>query len=495
MKIGSLINISKQSRRASIRLLVFSACCVSLFGIGRLAQAEDFSNFYSDAALIKAQSIFRKDMESWFKVIRRHLTPEENHRLGDVRLEFSLRDPHPLNFYSDSQARTVFMPVLSKVFVSDLFLSYLWLDHQGYNPQTVLDYAGMVGYYSRKSMSDRFPQQYFNGHFPLPLPTLQIPQNATQNRALADNRDQKVTDAIIFAFCHELGHVFYNHPSYGTLPAEQVRANETQADAFAVDLLRRVSRAPLGTYVYFMILAHFNGSQGEQFLDTRTHPLTGTRLQMLASAMEKEAADFAKNEPDRATWSTNLKTLAGQLRIAAMALDGGALISHGVQVSQLSAENIKERLAPRRTLTYLPGPTEGFQPGKFSGVYDCDIWVVLKGQSEGQIGGGPMHVPPLNVRLVLRCKGEMVEGEYTYVATGITGRLTGKIQGEQLAFKWNEPSWNNPLSGFRVPGSSGTGLFQASEDGGSITGDWGRGEEKKNLGKWMARRLDPREYQ
>jgi len=471
------------NKRAYIRSSVFSAFWVCLLCIGRLGQAEDFSNFYSDAALIKKQSIFREDMESWFKVIRRHLSPEESQRLGDVHLEFPLRDPHPLNFYSNSQARIIFLPVQSKVFLSDLFLAYLWLVDQGYNPQTVLDYAGMVGYYSRKSMSDRTPKEYFNGHLPLPLATLQIPENATQSRTVADNRDQKVTDALIFAFCHELGHVFYGHPSYGTLPAEQARANETQADAFAVDILRRVSRAPLGTYVYFMILAHFNGRQGEQFVDTRTHPLTGARLQILALAMDKEETDFAKNEPDRATWSTNLKALAGQLRTAAMGLDG-ALIVNGVQVSNLSAENIKERLAPRRTLTYVPAArlNESF-PGKFSGVYDCDIWLVLKGQNEGQIGGGPLKVPPLQVRLILRRKGELVEGEYTYVATGVTGSLTGNIEGEKLNFKWNEP----PGLGF--PAGSGTGVFQASEDGVSITGDWGRGQDKKNLGKWVAKRV------
>jgi hypothetical protein len=488
------MSISRQSKRPFIRFWVILALGVWVLCAARVSPAEDFSNFYSDAVLLKAKPVFQEDMDTWFKVIRRHLTPEENQRLGDVQLKFPLRDAHPLNFYSDSRSRTVFMPVLSKVFASDLFLAYLWLDNQGYNPQTILDYAGMVGYYSRKSMSDRFPQQYFNGQFPPPLPALEIPPDAAQSGTVAENRGQKLTDAMIFAFCHELGHVYYGHPSYGTLPAEQVRANEGQADAFAVDILRRVSRAPLGTYVYFMIVAHFNGWQGEQFLDTRTHPLTGTRLQMLASAMEKEPTDFAKNEPDRATWSTNLKTLAGQLRTAAMALDGGALISHGVQVSQLNAENIKERLAPRHTLTYLPRPTGSFQPGKFSGVYDCDIWVVLKGQTEGQIGGGPMHVPPLNIRLVLRRKGEMVEGEYTYVAAGVTGRLAGKIQGEQLAFKWNEPPWHHPALG-AFPGGAGTGLFQASEDGKSITGDWGRGEEKKNLGKWMARQLNPREYQ
>src|SRR5262249_27226703 len=151
--------------------------------------------------LLKWQPIFKEDMGTWFNVIRAHLSPEENQRLGDVRLEFPLRTPHPLNFYSDSQSRTVFMPVLSKVFASDLFLAYLWLVDQGSTQQTVLDYAGMVGYYSRKSKSDRFPQQYFNGQFPLPLPTLQIPQDAAQNRSVADNRGQKLTDAVIFAFC------------------------------------------------------------------------------------------------------------------------------------------------------------------------------------------------------------------------------------------------------------------------------------------------------
>jgi hypothetical protein len=468
---------STKNKRANSRLSIFIALCVSIAGIARNSHAQTFSNFYSDAALIKAQSVFSNDIQSLFKVIRRHLSPEENRRLGNVRLIFPLRTcdtqpiSNPLNFYSNYKERIVCLPVQSKVFFSDLLLAYVWLVDNGYQPQTVLDYAGMVGYYSRKSISARPPEQYFGDHFPLPLPVLQIPGNAAKNPTLADNRDQKVTDAMTFAFCHELGHVFYQHPSYDTLSGEQARANETQADAFAVDILRRISRAPFGTVFYFLTLAHFMGSQGEQLFETRTHPLSSDRLQSLALVMEKEATDFAKNESNSEKWSRDLKTLAGQLNAAAAGLDS-ALFLHDLQVTNLNAQNMKERLAPRRTLTYMPTASvvERISTGKFSGAYDCDI-LLVKG------------LPPMQVRLILSRTGATVNGEYTYLASGITGHLAGDIDGESLNFTWSEP----PNLGF--PERGGKGLFRYSNDGATITGDWGRNPEKEGLGKWNLKRV------
>lgn len=480
------MSILGPNKRSDGRFWLCFALCTSFFVPGRAVRAESFTNFYNEETLREAQPILREDVESLFKVVRRHLSPQENQRLGNVRLEFPLRtsDPfNPLNFYSDTQERIIRLPVQTKVFLSDLMLAYVWLTENGYQPQTVFDYAGMVGYYSRKSMSDRHPKQYFEGQFPLPLPTLQIPQSAAQSSTVADNRAQKLTDAIIFGFCHELGHVYYQHPPYAVVSAEAARANEAQADAFAVEIMRRISRAPLGTVFFFMTVAHLNGSQGEQLYRGRTHPLTGERLQMLASAMEKEAADFAKNESDRDSWSNNIRSLAAQLRTVAMTFEG-PLRAHAVQVSNLRPENIKERLAPRRSLTYVPSAPaiENTSTEQFSGAYDCDIWLVLQGQTEGQIGGGPLGVPPLKVRLILRRRGDMAEGEYTYIATGMTGRLKGKVDGDNLAFAWNEP----PMPGF--PPREGTGLLHCSEGGLTITGDWGRDREKKDLGKWKGKR-------
>jgi hypothetical protein len=475
------MSISKPNERTAIPTSLFSVLLsISILTACCSGMAEDFSNFYSDAVLRNAQLVFTNDMESLFTTIRRHLSPEENQKLADVHLEFPLRDAHPLNFYSNAQEKRVILPVLSKVFLSDLALAYVWLVENHYNPQTVMDYAGMLGYYVRKSRSDLPLTKYFGGRFPLPLAALQIPQDAARSPAVADNRDQKVTDAMVFAFCHELGHVLYGHPSYSSIPAQQARANEAQADAFAVDILRRISRAPLGTAFCFLALAHFNGNQGEQFVDARTHPLTAARLQSLAQALDQNAAEFAKNETDREAWATNAKSLAGELKQVAAVLND-IIYLNGVQVVNLNSENMKERLAPRRTQTYVPSarPDESLPAGKFSGVYDCKIWSVLQGQEEGQVGGGP----PLQMRVILRRKGDSVDGEYTWLATGGTGRLHGKIENDRLSFNWNEA----PNLGF--PPGQGTGVLD-SEDGSTLTGDWGRNENKKDLGKWDATRVD-----
>jgi hypothetical protein len=87
------------------------------------------------------------------------------------------------------------------------------------------------------------------------------------------------------------------------------------------------------------------------------------------------------------------------------------------------------------------------------------------------------------VRLVIRRDGATVKGEYSYAATGITGRLTGDIDGESLNFIWNEP----PNLGF--PARGGKGLFRSSNEGATMTGDWGRSPEKEGLGKWDAKRI------
>jgi hypothetical protein len=177
--------------------------------------------------------------------------------------------------------------------------------------------------------------------------------------------------------------------------------------------------------------------------------------------------------------------VAGQLKLVATSLDG-VLYLNGVQVANLNSENMKERLAPRRTQTYVPldRPGENLPGGKFSGVYDCNIWCVLVGQEEGQVGGGPLHVPPLKMRVILRRTGDSVEGEYTWIASGVTGRLSGTIENGRLSFNWNEP----PNLGF--PAGQGKGVLDSNEDGSTVNGDWGRNENKKDLGKWEAKRVD-----
>src|SRR5262249_51159634 len=86
--------------------------------------------------------------EFWSRAIFANLTAAEKRALAGVQFQFPLVGINggPLDFYADSQKRTVFMPILSLLFLEDLSTAYAWLWANGYSLETIDEYVSMLKY-------------------------------------------------------------------------------------------------------------------------------------------------------------------------------------------------------------------------------------------------------------------------------------------------------------------------------------------------------------
>jgi hypothetical protein len=77
------------------------------------------------------------------------------------------------------------------------------------------------------------------------------------------------------------------------------------------------------------------------------------------------------------------------------------------------------------------------------------------------------------VDLHLTQSGKTVTGTYDYKG----GSLTGSVTGNRLDYSWTQ-----------TDGKTGTGYFIVSDNGSSIDGCYGYGEDNKNGGHWTGTR-------
>jgi len=265
---------------------------------------EDEVPLYDKEKLAKEKSRLQMRVQQiWTQAFLPILTAEEKRRLEGVQLQFPLvGSENPLiDFHADSEKKTVDLPVVSLLFFEDLSTAYAWLWSNNYSLSTIDEYVAMLKY--RKASS--FP----DGRHPLPLPALHIP-----DQALADSRVDGLSlrfrnSAFAFILAHELGHVYWRHPPFYTdVTLQQAKDHETQADDFALDLLRRTATIPMGATLFFQASAYWFPNRGDYATQQKwytylkegaTHPLTAERLRLLARRMDAAAADFSRHEQNQ----------------------------------------------------------------------------------------------------------------------------------------------------------------------------------------------------
>ena len=376
------------------------------------ATAKDFGSLYSDAELTHWAERYRPGiMGNINDVLLPRLEPDERRALGafDVAIPLRAPDGNPLNFYA--QNGTVVVPALSLKFFDDLSIAFAWLWKNGYSPETALEYIGLLKYGNEADY----------GRWPRPLTALRIPDDAL-NDPDVDSLSQKMfKSAIVFILLHEMGHVLYRHPGYGPGVARaDARANEAEADTFALEVMRRLPAQPTGMVFYFQSLVYFGANRGDYASDTdfnaalddATHPVTPDRLRAIARILQDRADDFAAEYPTREQGVTAATYLAGQI-------DGIADIVADPDLQRLIAQTSRRAtlaaLAPRRPGETLAAGAPATHAGEFSGTYD------------GTISGGG---ETFSVRMILNRDGARVGGFYNFGA-GI-GQLEGTIEGTTL---------------------------------------------------------------
>ena len=240
----------------------------------------------------------KKGNEMWKLLSERLLNPDEKAALRHVRLEFPIvsSDRTPLNFYAHGPGGVVTLPIHSLLMLEDLCTAYAWLHVRGFSAITINEYAAMLKH--------RRPADLPGGAFPPPLVALGIPNNVLDDKQVDEMSLRFRNSAFAFAVAHEVGHVYYKHPGNVAVSAERSRANEQEADEFALRVFARDKQVPIGAILFFQVTA-FTASPGrfdyasveqwQKALRDTTHPVTSDRVRGVANTLRARDAEFGEN--------------------------------------------------------------------------------------------------------------------------------------------------------------------------------------------------------
>ena len=301
------------------RMTLISFVCLLVTRVS----AQDASSLYPDGTLKHWQPRYAENLRWNFEnVVRPMLRSSERLNLAEVQLHFPLKAEREVGlfaFYSTPQADppVVAMPVLSIKFFDDLCVANAWLEENDYELGTVTDYVAMLKYLP----SGSFP----GGRYLPPLAALQIPANALDNPRVDSLSQKLLKSGLLWVLIHELAHVRYKHPGYDEVSADQAQQQETEADRFATEIMRRIGVAPVGVAQFFTIAtylwpnrADFTSDVAWQiYLENTPHPLTTARLRTLTTDLRANLESFARGEPNPEAVRTVISSMEGLAPILA----------------------------------------------------------------------------------------------------------------------------------------------------------------------------------
>jgi hypothetical protein len=427
--------------------LVITTCA------GANVSAQNISRLYPEKKLQAdatrwSEQIQAEDRET----ILPQLSDEERNALGAVKIEFPLagRNGDPFSFYTDNKG-TIHLPALSLRFFSDLCTATAWLNAHGYDGTTVRDYVGVLFREAKASPGAPLPPVFR---------TLGVPDNAREESAVSNRADRNFGNTVVFLLAHELGHALKKHRTDLTDPIQK-RKQEIEADAFAIEIMRRIGQVPLGIEFWFYaehdghIVPREFGTEAEwrKYLTGLDHPVSKERLEALAAVIEQASDSFARNQTNPSLWSQRVKIQAGYFR-AAIPLWTTNPDVHRIEYERLEGLHV-ENLKPRKATFTIPG-TE--QEPEFNGLFAIRRTAADGGQDR--------------MDLLLMRFGNSVNGGYSNGK--VDGFIEGDIRDGALHFTWREGN------------ASGHGVAQAQ--GESLRGTWGVGEAEQGAGEFIGLR-------
>lgn len=304
-------------------LMLPTAITLCFFSAPRL-QAASVDSLYSQSELETASHRSGPKLRGvWLEDLQGILTPQERQVAARsvLVLPFLSGQGHPLAFYSDVAARRVYVPISSFKFFDDLAITVTWLDKQGCDTQAAFDYVGML----------RYQAANLPGSLPPPLKAFGVPSNVLDDPFVDDVSQKILKSAIYFIMAHELGHVFYQHQTYNHLTATDAQRQEREADAFALNVMRRIAVPPLGAVIFFSAVARYDfvradfkqGEYYESYLQQyQTHPLSSDRLKTMAKYIRDNAVSFTRAQSNPAAWLPRVQQIAADLdRLAGLLSD------------------------------------------------------------------------------------------------------------------------------------------------------------------------------
>lgn len=448
-------------QRHLILALVVTTCA------SKIACGQNVSRLYSQEKLQADAARWSEQIQAEYReTILPQLTGEERSALGAVKIEVPLASPNgdPFSFYTDDKG-TIYLPALSLRFFSDLCVANAWLNAHGYDGTTVRDYVGVL--LREAAASPRAP-------LPPVFRTLGVPDNAREESAVSNRADRNFGNTVVFLLAHELGHALKKHDTH-LRDAIQKRNQEIEADAFAIEVMRRIAQVPLGMEFWFDVerIGHVQGirrvmagrfpteAEWQKYLAGLDHPVTTERLQALAAVVETASDSFGRNQVNQAQWSARFKSWGQYFRLAAPQWSANPIANTAEyeRVRDLHLEDLK----PHRAAFTIPGTEH--EPD-FNGLFALRRTAADGGQD--------------TVDLLLMRMGDDVMGGYSNGR--INGFVEGKVEGGVLKFTWRE----GQLKGHGIAKSEGEILriTWGTGDAAEGAGDWsGVRQKKQNTGR------------
>lgn len=405
----------------------------------------DVLPIYPEATTREWESEFHDAVqENYVRLFKPKLDVHEAQQLRSLHFIFPT-DPNLVLFQFESRSDgAVILPVASLLLLKDLIAAFVWLEANNYSTQTVLDYLSIV-YQGRL------------GTFPsaerMPLQALGIPADALADQSLLQKRNDILSKSIFFILGHELGHLSQGFSAQADCQKQRsststnarcnfasLQKSEENADAFAVEMFRRIGLVPSASNVFFILSSQlypkrseFSSEQvWEDSIKLRTHPLDSVRIENVATRIEAQRQSFQRafaspELGDRAIDDSvkALKTLAAMLNDKDLT---------GMQIAwakTLNAEDIKPRptheprLRPTASDFTAKQPWTGFFTGKanFSNGGNRSLQLILRLQGSGSQISGEVMLGGIRGKL----EGRYIDATHaiaTWIVAGDTYRLT-----------------------------------------------------------------------
>jgi hypothetical protein len=429
-------------RYFTLALVITTCAGATLFG-------QNVSKLYPEKKLQADSTRWSEQIQAEYReTILPQLTDVERNALGAVKIKVPLvgRNGDPFSFYTDNEG-TIHLPALSLRFFSDLCVANAWLNAHGYDGTTVRDYVGVLFREAKASPGAPLPPVFR---------TLGIPDNAREESAVSNRADRSFGNTVVFLLAHELGHALNKHRTDLSDPIQK-RNQEIEADAFAIEIMRRIGQVPSG--IEFWFYAEHDGhivprefsteAEWRKYLNGLDHPVSKERLEALAAVIEKASDSFARNQTNPGLWSQRVKIQAEYFR-AAIPLWTTNPGVHRIEYERLDKLHVED-LKPRTATFTIPGAE---QEPEFNGLFAI---------RRTAAGGGEDRMDLLLLRF-----GKDVNGGYSNGK--VDGFIEGDIRDGVLHFTWREGN------------ASGHGVAHA--EGETLRGTWGVGEAEQGAGEF-----------
>jgi len=393
---------------------------------------------YPEATIREWEPEFRAVvLENYARLFKPNFNTQEALRLRPLRFEFPT-DPELVlfNFHSRSDG-TVVLPVASLLLLKDLVAAQVWLEDNRYSAQTVLDYLAIVrqGRLANWPVSER-----------LPLNALGIPAGAMGDKRLLAKRSDILGKTVLFILGHELGHQVQGFTAHAACQQRkacdftELQQSEAQADAFTVDMFRRIGLVP-GASMFFFAVSSRLSPMSFEFRDEhawqeharkQSHPLDSARIRNVATLIEAQKDAFARAFPSPKVGSLRVGDAVIQLRNLAALLDDRGLSGQQIAwAKSLDPEDIRPRrshepkLRPTTTDLAAKQPWAGFFIGKaqYASGDSVPLEVVMRVNESGPQIRGDVMLNGIRGRLEGRYENA-TRASATWTVAGDTYRLT-----------------------------------------------------------------------